>query len=117
MAVNLSQKSNSLLFGQSDAQGVPGWSGLNAAVTSQVLPQQCATSYLPVIAAASTDLSTVYVMLKRSMAVAHKLQQENVLITLDQAIYSKAQEIVCKHQNEFQNPFFEWVVFILLVPS
>ena len=76
MAVNLSQKSNSLLFGQSDAQGVPGWSGLNAAVTSQVLPQQCAIGYLPVIAAAPTDLSTVYVMLKRSIAVAHKLQQD-----------------------------------------
>ena len=103
MAVNLSRKSNSSLFGQSDSQEVPGWSGLNAAVTSQVLPQQCAISYLPVIAAAPTDLSTEYVMLKRSMAVAHKLQQENVLITLHQAIYSKAQEIVCKHQNEFQN--------------
>ena len=86
MAVNLSQKSNSSLLGQSDLQEVPGWSGLNAAVTSQVLPQQCAISYLPVIAAASTDLSTVYVMLKRSMVVAHKLQQQNLLITLNQAI-------------------------------
>ena len=79
------------------------WLQIDAAVTSQVLPQQCAIVYLPVIAAAPTDLSTVHVMLKRSMAVAHKLQQENVLITLDQALYSKAQEIVCKHQNEFQN--------------
>ena len=80
------RKSNSLSFGQSDSQEVPGWSGFHAAVTSQVLPQQCAISYLPVIAAAPIDLSTEYVMLKRSMAVAHKLQQENVLITLDQAM-------------------------------
>ena len=82
------RKSNSLLFWQNDSQEVPGWSGSNAAVISQVLSQQCAIDYLPVIAAASTDLSTVYVMLKRSMAVAHKLQQQNVLRTLDQAIYN-----------------------------
>ena len=70
------RKSNSLSFGQSDSQEVPGWSGFNAAVTSQVLPQQCAIGYLPVIAAAPTDLSTVYVMCKRSVAVAHKLNKK-----------------------------------------
>ena len=32
--------------------------------------------YLPVIAAAPTDLSTVYVMCKRSVAVAHKLNKK-----------------------------------------
>ena len=111
------RKSNSFSFGQSDSQEVPGWSGFNAAVTSQVLPQQYAIGYLPVIAAAPTDLSTVYVIFQRSMTVAHKLQQENVLITLDQAIYLRHRKQFVNITMNSKTSLCEWVVFILLVHS
>ena len=53
------------------------------------------------IPSSPTELSTVYVMLKRSLTVADEIRQDDVIIVLDQAIYVKAQEIISKHQIDF----------------
>ena len=83
-------------------QMVPGWSGFNAAVTSNT-PIPSVVGYCPVIEASPTELSTVYTLLKRSVQMGRKLGQAEVIIVMDLAIYAKAQEIVWKQTGEFSN--------------
>ena len=88
-------------YGQEDGkQIVPGWSAFNAYVSRDELPMRpSVVGYLPVIPASPNELSTVYLLLNRSLAVADELGQ-HVVIVVYQAIYAKAQEIVCKHRDE-----------------
>ena len=90
-------------YGQEDGkQIVSGWSAFNASVSRDELPMRpSVVGYLPVIPASPTELSTVYLLLNRSLAVADELSQHDVVIIVDQAIYAKAQEIVCKHRDQF----------------
>ena len=81
---------------------VPGWSGFNAAVSSNT-PVPSVVGYCPVIEASPTELSTVYTVLKRSVEMGRKLGLEEIIIVMDLAIYAKAQEIVWKKPDEFSN--------------
>ena len=96
-------ETSSKLYGHKGTQKVPAWSGFNASIESLSLPQRSIVGDLPVIAASPTELSTVHTVLKRSIAVANELNQDNVLITLDQAIkfYARAQDVIAKHPEEF----------------
>ena len=96
------RETKGVTYGEGGRQTVPGWSGFNAIATSEDVPQHSTVGYLPVIPASPTELSTVYVMLRKSISVADTLQQEDVVVTLDQAIYAKAQDIVSKHCDEFK---------------
>ena len=58
---------------------------------------------LPVTPSSLTKLATVHKAMTWSCAVATVLNQEHVTITVDQAIYCKAQEIRWKHPCKFQN--------------
>ena len=73
----------------------------NASVTD--VPQRSTIGYLPVIPSSPTELATVHEAMTRSCAIAKALNQEHVIITLDQAVYCKAQEIRWKHSSKFQN--------------
>ena len=84
-----------------DAQIIPAWSAFNAAVSQ---PPPCSTlGYLPVIPSSPTELATVHEAMERSCALAKALRQEHVIITMDQAVYCKAQEIRWKHPEKFRN--------------
>ena len=85
----------------SERQQTPGWSGFNSLLHRHDEIRHSAIGYLPIIPTSPTQLSTVYLLLQRSIAVADELKQESVVIVCDQAIYSKAQEIVCKHRDQF----------------
>ena len=50
-----------------------------------------------------TEMSTVFELLQRSVAIANWIGQQSVLVTLDQAIYSKANEIIWRHPAQFSN--------------
>ena len=52
-------------------QMVPGWSGFNAAVTSNT-PVPSVVGYCPVIEASPTELPTVYTLLKRPVQMGRK---------------------------------------------
>ena len=93
----------SLRLGRSEGtpQAVSPWSAFNASVTD--VPQRSTVGYLPVIPSSPTELATVHEAMTRSCAIATALNQEHVIITVDQAIYCKAQEIRWKHPSKFQN--------------
>ena len=58
-----------------------------------MIPPQSSIGYLPVIDASPTDLNTVHTILTRSIEIADKLALKEIVLVMDQAIYSKAQEI------------------------
>ena len=85
-----------------EPQAVQPWSAFNAAVCTTV-PQPSIIGYLPVIPNSPTELATVYELMKRSCMTSKQLNQPHTIITLDQAIYCKAQQIRWKHKEEFQS--------------
>ncbi|XP_056090913.1 uncharacterized protein LOC130070521 [Rhinichthys klamathensis goyatoka] len=72
---------------------LPGWTGYNTLLQRGAIPPQSNIGYLPVIDASPTDLNTVHTILTRSIAIADKLKLSEIVLVMDQAIYSKAQEI------------------------
>ena len=57
--------------------------------------------YLPIIDSSPTEMSTIMAILQRSIRIADELELGHVVISFDQAIYSKTQTI------RFQNPVFK----------
>ncbi|KAL2102045.1 hypothetical protein ACEWY4_003806 [Coilia grayii] len=78
-----------------EAQGkvLPGWTGFNIMLKNDTVLPSTNVKYLPVIDASPTDLNTVHTILSHSLAIADSLKQTEVVLVMDQAIYSKAQEI------------------------
>ncbi|KAJ8021222.1 hypothetical protein HOLleu_38358 [Holothuria leucospilota] len=72
----------------------PGWTGFNTKLQkASAVPEKSNIGYLPVIDASPTNLSTVNTILQRSLAIADQLGLETIVVVMDQAIYSKAQQI------------------------
>ena len=85
-----------------DPQCIPSWTGFNSLVTDTV-PRTTSIGYCPVIGSSPTELSTVYTLLQYAKEVAVKTGQPDVVVTLDQAIYAKAQDILWSKCDEFSN--------------
>ena len=58
--------------------------------------------YLPIIPAPAHDLDTVMTFLLRSKAIATKQGQRTTVITLDQALYHKAKELILVKSGKAQ---------------
>ncbi len=72
-----------------NAQIIPAWSAFNTVAENNV-PRQSTVGYCPVIDASPTELSTVYTVLKRSVNMADQLDQHDVVVVFNQAIYAKS---------------------------
>lgn len=70
---------------------LPGWTGHNTLLQRGTILQQSNIGYLPVIDASPTDLDTVHTILTRSSEIADKLELNEIVLVMDQAIYAKAQ--------------------------
>ena len=81
-------------------QTVSAWTSFNTQ-TKIPVPRKNVIGYLQVIDSSPTELSTVNTALKRSIAIADKLYQHDVVIVFDQAIYAKALEIVWQKPQEY----------------
>ncbi|XP_065185837.1 uncharacterized protein LOC135816571 [Sycon ciliatum] len=85
-----------------EPQTIPVWSKFNADLYCQNKPGQPSNiGYLPVIPAPPTEHSTILEVLRRSVALTRRLDQQHCIITGDQAIYAKALEVLSKHKDEF----------------
>eukprot|EP00794_Sanderia_malayensis_P000765 gene765-55_t len=80
---------------------LPNWTGFNTRLEDdkKTLPPQSKVGYLPVIDASPTEFSTVNEILKRSEAIADKLELKYVCLVFDEAIYSKVQQIRWKEER------------------
>lgn len=75
---------------------MPGCFEFNAKVNHDTIPRTCTVGYFQVIHGSPTELSVVFNVLKHSVDMDGQLNQEDVVIILYQAIYSKSLEIIWK---------------------
>ena len=78
---------------------LPGWTGYNTLLNSTTIPPLSKLGYLPVIDARPTRMDTVYTILTQSVAIADSLELDNLVLVMDQAIYSKAQQILMQNDS------------------
>ncbi len=71
--------------------------GFNALCTANI-PVASTIGYLSVIDSPATELATVSELLKRSISISERLQLNEIVIVLDEAIYAKAQMIRWKEE-------------------
>ena len=83
-------------------QVIPAWTGFNMKLQKRDAPRKCCIGYCPVIEASPTELPTVYTLLQRSQQMADQLNQHDVIVVLDQAIYLKALEVIWQNQEQFK---------------
>lgn len=84
-------------------QVVPSWTGFFITVRDNVLILESTVGYFESINAPTTEMSTVFEILKRSCRIMEKLKLPSIVCVFDQAIYSKACEIVWKKKEMFQD--------------
>ncbi|XP_070547379.1 uncharacterized protein [Ptychodera flava] len=77
---------------------LPAWTGFNQQLSGNIIQPVSNIGYLPVIDASPTEKSTINTVLSTSVDIANKLRLQSVVLNMDLAIYSKAQEI--RWQNE-----------------
>ena len=83
-----------------EVQPVPSWSGFNSILYPDS-PSVSKIGYCPMIEGSSTELSTVYTVMKHAQKICASLGQLNTVITFDLAIYVKAKQIQLKFPEEF----------------
>ena len=83
---------------------MPGWTVFHALISTKVYGPT-SIGYYQVIAAPPSDLNTVYTVLKRAYSMFQRLGQSEVILTWDEALYSKAQIIKWRNPIEFKNVF------------
>ena len=83
---------------------VPNWTGYNTLLSKGSIPQLSKVTYLPIIDAPVTELSTIKAVLQRSTKIADELGLQHVCLVFDEAIYAKIQQIRWKdatYMNRF----------------
>lgn len=84
-------------------QRVGSWTGFNILIRDNISVFADTVGYLPTINAPATEMSTVQEILHQSTVIQSTLHLKNVAVVLDQALYSKASEIVWRHQEKYSN--------------
>ena len=84
------------------SQCIPSWTGFNIMTRDQEIVSEDKLGYLPTINAPATNLSTVNEVLMQSLSIAKKLALEDIAVCFDQALYSKACEIVWKEPEKLR---------------
>ena len=84
-------------------QYVPSWTGFNIQVRKNISVLQDSVGYLPTIDSPATAMNTVYEILCKALETKSALELDSVIVVFDQAIYSKAVEIMWKHGEEFKS--------------
>lgn len=83
-------------------QSIPGWTGFNTLISNTTYAAVKTTiGYLPVFDCNPTEMSTINTLLERSIKIANHLNVDNLVLVMDQAMYSKAQQI------RWQNDIFQ----------
>eukprot|EP00794_Sanderia_malayensis_P004497 gene4497-5095_t len=85
-----------------EVQTVPSWSGFNSILYPDI-PAVSKIGYCPMIEASSTELSTIYTVMKHTQKICSNLGQSDTVITCDLAIYSKTKLIQMKFPVKFSD--------------
>ena len=80
-----------------DLQCVSSWTGFNMLTRRNEYVLKDFVGYLPTIDSPATQMNTVYEVLCKANAIKDNLNLRSIIVVLDQAIYSKAIEIIGLH--------------------
>ena len=83
-----------------EAQSIPSWTGFDAILCESSILRKSVVGYCPIIDASSTEFSTIYTLLVRSIKMVDQIGQHDVPVVFDQAIYAKAVEVICQRSEE-----------------
>ena len=83
---------------------MPGWTVFHALISTKVYGPT-SIGYCQAIAAPPSDPNTVYTVLRRADSMFQRSGQSEVILTWDEALYSKAQIIKWRNPDEFKNVF------------
>ena len=93
-----------ITFQRTSPQFVPGWSAFHAILsTYPAIPTNI--GYCQAIPSPPPDFNTVYTVLKRAQSMFRRLGQTVVILTWDEALYSKAQIVKWRNPDEFADLF------------
>ena len=84
-------------------QAIPSWTGINIQIRDNIRPSKCSVGYLECLDFPASDMSTLFEILNRSLAIKDKLKLSAIVCVFDQAIYSKAVEIKWKMPDQFKD--------------
>ena len=76
-----------------DDQKVPSWTAFNQEVTNHS-PAQSVVGYMPIIPAPAHEMDTLMTVLLRCKQVTESLGQTVTVVTLDQALFCRARELL-----------------------
>ena len=83
-------------------QDVPGWTAFHAIISNHSsVPTNI--GYCQAIHSPSSDFNTVHTVLKRAEELFRRIGKEMIILTWDEALYSKAQIIKWRNANESEN--------------
>eukprot|EP00112_Aurelia_sp_Birch-Aquarium-sp1_P024033 Seg7404.3 transcript_id=Seg7404.3/GoldUCD/mRNA.D3Y31 product="hypothetical protein" protein_id=Seg7404.3/GoldUCD/D3Y31 len=84
-------------------QKIPSWTGFHILIRNEVIISKSKIAYLETIDSPATELSTVFEILCRALAIKDKLDLSSIVVTFDQAIYAKAIDIKQKEPDKFKS--------------
>ncbi len=90
------------LFQDPKTQNIPGWTPFNAIVSSE-FGAITSFGFCAIIYGSPSEYNTVHSVMTTVQKMMASFGQDVVVITLDEAIYSKAKEIQCRMPEQFDN--------------
>ena len=91
-------------FERTGNQKMPRWTVFHAMISHRVY-DPTNIGYCQLIAVPPTDFNTVYTVLARAESMFQRLRQQVVILTRDEALYSKAQIIKWRNPQDIRNVF------------
>ena len=84
-------------------QDVSSWTGFNIKIRDNIIIPADTVGYLPTINAPATDMSTVQEILNQTISIQESLNLKCIAVVLDQALFSKASEIMWRYQEKYKS--------------
>lgn len=78
------------------------WSGFNSTI-SDFRPSYAIVAYAPIVDVKPSDMTTVYMTMKKCLEMSASVGQENAIQTFDQQLYAVAQQVKWAMPNTFEN--------------
>ena len=79
-------------------KNLPGWTGFNTNIYKEI-PSLSTISYLPVIDAPVSDMSTINTLFQHNVSICKRLQLREIVLVFGEAKYAKVQMIRWKNDE------------------
>ena len=99
------------------SQVIPSWTGFNILTRSIKTVCQDVVGYRPTINSPATEMSTVLEILNQADQMRQELKLNQIIVTMDQALYAKATKILWKHDERYRHIIIRMGTFHTLMTT